>query len=205
MITKQQSDFLKLIALIAMAIDHIGLYLFPEIEELRSIGRIAFPVFAYQLTVGYSMTSSKRSYFNRLVAVGAISQIPHYFLSNEFQLNILFTLALGILALYSIEKKKYHYLLLVIPFSFLCSYSVYGILIILIFYIFKGSMQFGLFSLSTILYSLFVLWPTQIFALLAYPIITNPIFKTNLPKNFFYFFYPAHLFVILIIKKLTLG
>lgn len=205
MITKQQSDFLKLIALIAMAIDHIGLYLFPEIEELRIIGRIAFPIFAYQLTVGYSMTSSKRNYFNRLVAVGVVSQIPHHFLSNEFQLNILFTLALGILALYSIDKKKYYYLLLILSLSFLCSYSVYGILIILIFYIFKGSMQFGLFSLSTILYSLSVSWPTQIFALLAYPIITNPILKVNLPRNFFYVFYPAHLFAILIVKKLTMG
>lgn len=205
MITKQQSDFLKLIALCAMVLDHIGFYLLPELVELRAIGRIAFPIFAYQLTIGYSMTSSKKDYFYRLIIVGLVSQIPHYFLSNELYLNILFTLALGVLALYSIDKKKYYYLFLIIPLSFLCSYSVYGILIILIFYIFKGATQFGLFSFSTILYSLYVLWPIQAFALFAFPIITNPVFKITLPKNFFYIFYPAHLLVILLIKKLTIG
>jgi len=110
MITKQQSDFLKLIALCAMVLDHIGFYLLPELVELRAIGRIAFPIFAYQLTIGYSMTSSKKDYFYRLIIVGLVSQIPHYFLSNELYLNILFTLALGVLALYSIDKKKYYYL-----------------------------------------------------------------------------------------------
>ena len=40
---------LKMIAIVAMLIDHIGAVLFPQIEILRIIGRIAFPIFAFTL------------------------------------------------------------------------------------------------------------------------------------------------------------
>lgn len=40
-------DFLKTIAIIAMVIDHLGLYFFPEYEIMRVIGRTAMPLFCF--------------------------------------------------------------------------------------------------------------------------------------------------------------
>lgn len=38
-------DYLKLYAIITMIIDHLWFFLFPEIPELRVIGRVSFPLF----------------------------------------------------------------------------------------------------------------------------------------------------------------
>ena len=40
---------LKLIALITMTLDHVGMMLLPQVRILRAIGRIAFPIFAYMI------------------------------------------------------------------------------------------------------------------------------------------------------------
>ena len=42
--TNLDTDFLKLIAIVSMLIDHIGSVFFPEVRVLRWIGRLAFPV-----------------------------------------------------------------------------------------------------------------------------------------------------------------
>ena len=38
------TGWLKVIALVFMLIDHIGRNQFPDIQELRILGRIAFPI-----------------------------------------------------------------------------------------------------------------------------------------------------------------
>lgn len=45
-------DLLKLLALAAMVLDHIGYYLMPDVPWLRAVGRVAFPLFLF--LVGYS-------------------------------------------------------------------------------------------------------------------------------------------------------
>lgn len=40
-------DLLKVLALWAMLVDHIGYYLFPQVWELRFLGRFAFPIFLF--------------------------------------------------------------------------------------------------------------------------------------------------------------
>ena len=204
MITRGQSDFIKLVAIFAMTLDHIGYYLCPELIELIVIGRIAFPIFAYQLTIGYAMTSSKKDYLVRLLGFGLISQVPYYFLAEEFKLNILFALALGVLALWALENKKYYYYFLIIPAFLFVEYSLYALSIILIFYLFKNKIaQFVLFITATFLYSLYLVNPIQILAILSLPFIIKPfLLEIRLPRNFFYIFFPAHLLIILLIKNI---
>src|SRR5688572_7578244 len=45
-------DLLKFIALAVMIVDHVGLFLLPDAEFLRAVGRVAFPSFLF--LVGYS-------------------------------------------------------------------------------------------------------------------------------------------------------
>ena len=40
---------LKIIALISMVLDHVGLALFPKIELFRILGRLALPIYAYMI------------------------------------------------------------------------------------------------------------------------------------------------------------
>ena len=45
--TNLNTDLLKLIAITAMLIDHIGGAFFPDVGFFRWIGRLAFPIFCY--------------------------------------------------------------------------------------------------------------------------------------------------------------
>ena len=64
--TNLDTDLLKLIAIAAMLIDHIGGAFFPEVGVFRWIGRLAFPIFCYCLTVGLMYTHDIRRYLGRL-------------------------------------------------------------------------------------------------------------------------------------------
>lgn len=106
-----RNDLLKIVALLTMLIDHIGYLYFPEEMLFRTIGRIAFPIFAYQVALGFQKTSSRLRYAKRLFIFALISQVPYFWfnpsLAFEWQgLNIMFTLlyALGVLQSFEISK-----------------------------------------------------------------------------------------------------
>jgi hypothetical protein len=71
---------LKLIAIIAMLIDHIGAIFIPGNTVLylifRSIGRIAFPIFVFLIVEGFYHTSNIKRYLMRLGLFALISEIP---------------------------------------------------------------------------------------------------------------------------------
>lgn len=54
----ENTNFLKLIGIITMLIDHIGCILFPKVLLFRVIGRIAFPIFTYTTYLGYKHTKN---------------------------------------------------------------------------------------------------------------------------------------------------
>ena len=75
---------LKVIALVFMFIDHSGKVLFNDMEEMRVLGRIAFPIYVWCMIVGFQRTRSVPKYLLRLAIVGVISQ-PLYQLALDFQ------------------------------------------------------------------------------------------------------------------------
>ena len=109
---------------------------FPEKEELISeividrvpgimgyIGRLAAPIFMFCITVGFRYTNDIKKYILRVFTFALISQIPYilFMQSEEYasgfsklevtpfykiDLNIMFTLGLGLVALYLYEKLK---------------------------------------------------------------------------------------------------
>ena len=46
---------LKLIAAVAMLLDHAGILLFPHVRLFRILGRLAYPVFAYMIAERLSL------------------------------------------------------------------------------------------------------------------------------------------------------
>lgn len=123
------SFYLKIIAIIAMTIDHveniIGQWrLFPNmpsslsytiINIMDGIGRIAFPLFAFMITEGVQKTRSMPRYIGRLALFALISEPFFYFshwrnsptIGGFFQGildlnwgNVFFTLTLSAIAIY---------------------------------------------------------------------------------------------------------
>lgn len=104
-----RNDTLKIIAIMTMLIDHIGAIFFPDQMLWRTIGRIAFPIFSWQLVEGFVHTCSRTRYALRLFAFACISQFPYMFLNSEItmyplHINIMFQLLSGIALLAAVER-----------------------------------------------------------------------------------------------------
>ena len=221
--TNLDTDFIKIIAVVSMTIDHIGGAFFPQYPAFRWIGRIAFPLFCYCLTVGMMYTGDIKKYLFRLGAFAVISQ-PFWILAfnsdditgNIFNLNIFFTLIVSLFGAWGFKERKWWLFILalillnVINFD----YAMTGLILILIFYLCRNKPWLG-----AVVYTLTYLPALngnmadplalkigghaigfEIFALLALPFIyiqTNSGLKIS--KWFFYIYYPAHLFAIYLI------
>ena len=142
------SFVIKLIAMVTMFCDHLGYILFQKFSYFNYIGRISFPLFAFQISEGYRHTKSKKNYLLRLFLFGLISQIPFSLfcslLEKGFTLNIFFTLFMGLLAIIGYEQceNKALGLLLVVSLSLSADflhmdYGYWGVLLIFLFHIFK--------------------------------------------------------------------
>lgn len=119
---------IKLIAIITMTIDHIGLLLpmiMPENETLvlisticRYIGRMSLPLFCFLIVQGVLNTKNVKKYILRLGIIAlpislfqAISEIAYYSsqtkLDFRFQYpNIFILLILGVFMVYCLEQKN---------------------------------------------------------------------------------------------------
>ena len=100
---------LKLIALASMFIDHSGKMFFPDIPEMRIIGRIAFPLYVWCMVVGFHYTRNVPRYLLRILVTGLVSQPLYvYALAHKWtEPNIFLTLFLGLAALWGIREKWY--------------------------------------------------------------------------------------------------
>ena len=103
------TTWLKIIALVFMFIDHAGKMCFPAVPEMRILGRIAFPIYAWCMIVGFHYTRSVPKYLLRILITGLVSQ-PLYMIALNHtwkQPNIFLTLFLGLCAMWGIREKKY--------------------------------------------------------------------------------------------------
>lgn len=110
---------LKIIALIAMLIDHVGLFIPNTPEWFRLIGRISIPIFIFGIVVGYKHTSNRKKYLQRLylssigmaivvILLNLTFKDMNYSLTNNF-FATLFLIAFMISIL---EKKKPKFIIL---------------------------------------------------------------------------------------------
>lgn len=94
---------LKILALLTMTIDHIGVVLFPQYPILRIIGRLAYPIFAYMIAEGCFYTHSKKRYLGGIVLLGLACQVVFYAAMGSLEQSILTTFALGIVVVYALQ------------------------------------------------------------------------------------------------------
>lgn len=141
------TSLLKIIALVFMIIDHVGVAFFPRVTELRILGRIAMPLYAWCLVVGSEYTHNGWKYALRLLVLGLISQ-PFYVMAlthSWTDLNILFLFFLGVLAIEGIKQKRWgsHIwapaLGIVLLQLLKVDYGLNGFLFILLLYAVRGS------------------------------------------------------------------
>ncbi len=191
-----------------MLIDHSGAVLFPQHIILRYIGRLAFPIFAYQISIGYQKTSNVYKYMGRLAILAFISQLP-YWLAFHNGVNIFFTLLYGLVVLYVYDRiDNILGIAFMLPSLLLTQmdYGFYGICMILLFYIFKEN--FLLQSVTVTFLTLFYGYvehgsEIQTFCLVALILIyVIPKINWNIRMNkyIFYFFYPIHLLILYFIS-----
>ncbi len=220
--------YIKIIAMALMVVDHVGAIFFPDILIFRIIGRLSFPLFAWLIANGAFHTKDIVLYIKRLFIFAFISQIPYWLafssLGIDRNLNIFFTLALGALSLYLLQKfnKKYVQVGSILILSFLASllmvdYGSAGVLSIVMFYLFFHNKR-KMFLSQLLIFSCFYTLPLiETFGLsdayannavgLVQPLAvlsTFIIWKYNgeegiKAKYLFYLFYPLHLLILFLI------
>ncbi len=218
---------LKIIACISMFTDHIGYIIFGKSSYFNYIGRFAFPIFAFQISQGYIHTRNIKEYFKRLLIFAIISQIPFILFRNQiasgFAINTIFTLLFGLISIYSYDKIgktcgiSVGFSLGLIAEIFKFDYGFYGVIIVLLFYIFNKNkiLLVSSFSLITIMKYGFMLLPFisygndillkafEIYLPLCIFTILASLFiclyngkKGHDSKHLLYLFYPLHLLAI---------
>lgn len=100
------SSTLKIIACIAMAIDHIGFFLFPHILIFRLIGRVAFPLFAFLVAEGCKYSKNKSRHWALIFIFGILYMLVYYIYDGEFYGNIFLTFSFSILIIYLLQFLK---------------------------------------------------------------------------------------------------
>lgn len=138
---------LKIIGLVTMTLDHVGVWLVPPGTfnlVLRCLGRIAFPLFAFMIAEGCRHTRDVKKYWLRLLlaSVAIEAALGVYFLVSGddwmWENDIFLSLFLGLSALLLAKSKKWWPRFFVLPllalaYALKISYGVFGILFILLF------------------------------------------------------------------------
>lgn len=212
------TGLLKLVALALMVVDHAGAHLMGNDVVMRTIGRLAFPIFAWCVVVGSEYTHDMKAYMKRMALFYFVTQ-PCYVLSFGrawSQHNIYLTLLLGLIAIWAIKDKEYWALPMVLLAAYYIkpNYGMDGVYVIILLYLVRRSKL-----LATLLVTAFCFYwgrnsqtiltigdwqlHMQTVAALSLPLIILPTHTgIRLNKYVFYAFYPAHMLVIYAIKQL---
>ena len=219
---------LKILAILAMVLDHVGAVFFPTQILFRAAGRIAAPIMAFLIAEGYTKTRDVRRYMFRLLFFALASMLPYQWVFGSSPFNILFDLLLGLWAIDTAQKlhKDYQKWLLVL-------------IVGCVAYLLKTD---GSMGISTLVYLFYrygkdkkkMAWAMSILYLgwLGFAIVSNliwgnaalvtspffwlrPLSIMALPlvyryngqrgigmKYFFYVFYPLHLLILYLLRGL---
>lgn len=230
---------LKLIAMACMLLDHMWATVIPGGLWMTCVGRVAFPIFAFQIAEGYSHTKNFKKYLLRMFLFALISEIPYNLMMSgsvfdPLAQNVMFTFCEALLLIRLIDRAKTKHWALGLVTTLLAAffgywvgtltfvdYHGYGILMVLMFWLFRGIPGFWgwLVSLAAMIYiNIFMMrgqvlqwgqalsFPVQGFAVLAMlPIGLYNGRRGNGGKAMQYMgyaFYPVHILILSLIGLL---
>ncbi len=148
--------WLRMLACVAMLSDHAWALIVSGNVWMTFFGRIAMPIFAFQLVEGFFHTHDLKKYILRILIFALITEIPFNLMMGSsvifpFHQNILFTFLIALLAMAAMEKVRRKYSLWGSVFAcigitalsslaatiFMCDYFGFGVLTVLVFYFFR--------------------------------------------------------------------
>ncbi len=97
---------LKIIAMITMTCDHVGLQIFPQLQWLRILGRLAMPIYAYMIAEGCRHTRNRKRYLLRLLGMGVLCQIVYLFAMGSLYQCILITFSLSVILIWLMDAAE---------------------------------------------------------------------------------------------------
>ena len=206
---------LKLIALISMTCDHVGIQLFPNVLILRILGRLALPIFAYMIAEGCQYTRNRKKYLLRMASLAAVCQVVYFFAMHSLYQCILVTFSLSICLIYALDNLQNNpgtksqvlalgtflavfVLCVVLPDfvpGFEIDYGLIGVLLPVLIYFGRPAHHFLLVGLLLLCFSM---GGRQWWSLAAIPLLS--VYNEQRGKHkmgmLFYIYYPLHLVVI---------
>jgi lysylphosphatidylglycerol synthetase-like protein (DUF2156 family) len=190
-------EFIKVIAMVTMLLDHIGWLFLPSWSFLRIIGRLAMPCYAYLIGCGIQSTHNSRLYFWRLLGLAVISQFG-FCRFNHHQFNIIFTFALSVAAITCWRDGKFLKCLFLTVITAIApvEFGLYGLLSIIILQkVHDRPIITAIVYLivSIVCGMIYKMSPIQAVAVMAVAVIYfAPAVKWNIPKYIWRLFYPVH-------------
>ena len=227
---KPLSSFhLKIIAIVCMTVDHVGMVFFPDQIWMRVVGRLTFPLMAFMISEGFLYTHNLQKYLARMLIFAAIAAVP-FFLLWGTPGNVLFTYFVEIIALYLQQKTqspvlKWLIVLVCGLVAILFDYSIFGVLVVFAFYRSEYDVRkmflyllaiIAVFFLGLAAYCQFFLHSMQMFydyqfqwgVFLALPLIAmyngklGASGKNAFFRYGFYVYYPLNIFIIWVVQAL---
>lgn len=214
---------IKLFALVTMLIDHIGLIFFPNVRWIRYIGRLAMPMFGYCIARGYyfsSLHGTIKKYLRNLLILTVVSEIPYCLMEHRPAIDVGLTWTIAVTILYILENNKgkikylpaaFILLFAAVLYHFISfDFGLYGVLVAvcMYYYMIKVKEPYTMFLASVILWAFYVLVMRQsfeqffsIFAVIFISFLFPYDNRVKLPKKIYYWFYPVHITVLLIIER----
>ena len=101
---------LKLLAMALMLCDHMWGTGVLGYDWLTLIGRMAFPIFAFQIAEGCALTHNMKGYLQRMLIFALISEIPYNYMMgggpfDPFEQNVMWTFLLAMLLIYWLQLR----------------------------------------------------------------------------------------------------
>ena len=198
---------LRLLALTLMLVDHVGRTMYPEQVWMVCLGRLAFPIFAFQTAEGYRHTRNFRRYCLRLAVFTLVSEVPFNLMAGGALLypghqNVMFTMLLGLLCCRAWDSRNWGQLALWLLASMLGfpDYGMLGVATVLVFHIFREDLL-TLALLFACIHCFGYGFPSiQSFAVLAWLPISRYTGEKGRGGRWLqygsYLFYPAHMLIL---------
>lgn len=141
---------LKLIAMAFMLLDHTWATVW-SVPWFTMVGRLAFPIFAFQIVEGFFHTGNRKAYMLRMLVFALISEIPFNLMLADsfvypFHQNVMFTFLIALVLMQWMEQSKTSklkhiavtavcvVLAFVVGLLTFVDYNHYGVFMVLLFY-----------------------------------------------------------------------